>query len=137
MAQQQLLLIALAIIVIAVAVVIGVTMFTDQAVSANRDAVSNDLLNLAARAQQYYRRPTTLGGGGSSFAGLTADAAGLAKITNLPVNANGAYSIVTSGTSSEVVIQGVGTESTFGGRRVTLQIHVRSEDQADSLVQVY
>ena len=80
MGQQQLLLIILGVIVVGIAVAVGITMFTDNAVNANRDAVTNDLVNLAARAQQFYRRPTALGGGGNSFIGLTADAAGLRKL---------------------------------------------------------
>ncbi|OGU37384.1 MAG: hypothetical protein A2068_06215 [Ignavibacteria bacterium GWB2_35_6b] len=35
--------------------------------SANRDGLTADLLNLAAMAQQYYRKPSNLGGGGNSF----------------------------------------------------------------------
>ena len=62
MGQQQLLLIILGVIVVGIAVAVGITMFQDNAISANRDAVTNDLVNLAARAQQYYRRPTALGG---------------------------------------------------------------------------
>src|SRR4030067_1041801 len=97
MGQQQLLLIILGVIVVGIAVAVGITMFTDSAVSANRDAVTNDLVNLAARAQQYYRRPTALGGGGGSFAGLTANSDGLKKLTNRATNANGTYSIQTAG----------------------------------------
>ena len=70
MGQQQLLLIILGVIVVGIAVAVGVTMFNDSAVSANRDAVTNDLINFASRAQQYYRRPKALGGGGGSFVGI-------------------------------------------------------------------
>ncbi len=138
MAQQQLLLIILAVIVIGVAVAVAITMFGDSAVSANRDAVSNDLINLAARAQLYYHRPTTLGGGGSSFVGLTADAAGLGKLTNSAggVTSNGTYSITFAGTANSVTLQGVGNEM-VDGHYVTMQIVSRDAARADSLVQVY
>ncbi len=76
MGQQQLLLIILGVIVVGIAVVVGITMFQDNAISANRDAVTNDLVSLGARAQQYYRRPTPVGGGGVSFVGLTNGEAG-------------------------------------------------------------
>jgi Tfp pilus assembly protein PilE len=76
MGQQQLLLIILGVIVVGIAVAVGITMFQDNAVSANRDAVVNDLVNLAARAQQFYRRPTSLGGGQNTFNGLSSDASG-------------------------------------------------------------
>ena len=138
MGQQQLLLIILGVIVVGIAVAVGIQMFSDNAISANRDAVSNDLVNLAARAQQFYRRPTALGGGGNSFVGLTADAAGLAKLTNMGTagNSNGAYSIITAGTVDAVTIQGVGKEM-IGGNYVTMQIVARDKGRTDSLVQVY
>jgi Tfp pilus assembly protein PilE len=114
MGQQQLLLIILGVIVVGIAVAVGITMFSDSAISANRDAVTNDLVNLASRAQQYYRRPTSLGGGGNSFTGLTANAAGLAKLTNKTSNGNGTYSISGapsgSGTTAQIVLTGIGTE---------------------------
>ena len=104
MGQQQLLLIILGVIVVGIAVAVGITMFQDNAVSANRDAVTNDLVNLASRAQQYYRRPTALGGGGSTFTGLT-----LPKLTAKPTNANGSYTLGTVAATS-VPITGVGIE---------------------------
>jgi hypothetical protein len=136
MGQQQLLLIILGVIVVGIAVAVGITMFTDSAVNANRDAVTNDLVNLAARAQQYFRRPTALGGGGNSFVGLTADAAGLTKLTNRQSNANGTYSITTAGTATGVTVQGVGTEFADGTNKVTMQIFVFS-DKSDSVVIVH
>ncbi len=112
MGQQQLLLIILGVIVVGIAVAVGITMFKDNAVSANRDAVTNDLVNLAARAQQYSRRPIALGGGQGSFSGLTNDISGLRKLTSMVngQNANGTYSIVSSSQSS-MVLQGLGTET--------------------------
>ena len=104
MGQQQLLLIILGVIVVGIAVAVGITMFQDNAVSANRDAVTNDLVNLASRAQQYYRRPTALGGGGNQFTGVT-----LAKLTSKGSNANGTYTCGTPTTSS-VVLTGIGVE---------------------------
>lgn len=132
MGQQQLLLIILGVIVVGIAVAVGITMFSDNAVSANRDAVSNDLVNLAARAQQYYRRPTALGGGGNSFDGLT-----LAKLTNMPngQNANGTYSCGTP-TANDVVITGIGTEM-VGTNPVQMKIIARNQGRTDSLWQVY
>ena len=136
MGQQQLLLIILGVIVVGIAVAVGITMFTDNAVSANRDAVTNDLVILAARAQQFYRRPTALGGGGNSFVGLTADAAGLRKLTNRASNANGAYTITSAGTATGVTLQGIGTEMADATTYVTMQIYV-SNTRADSVVIVY
>jgi Tfp pilus assembly protein PilE len=139
MGQQQLLLIILGVIVVGIAVAVGISMFSDNAVSANRDAVSNDLVNLAARAQQFYRRPTALGGGGNSFVGLTADVAGLAKLTNMSggKNANGTYSVKTAGSANQVVVEAVGTETAPDGNKVTMDIMVRDAGRSDSLVAIH
>jgi len=136
MGQQQLLLIILGVIVVGIAVAVGISMFSDSAISANRDAVTNDLVNLASRAQQFYRRPTAMGGGGNSFAGLSADAAGLRKLTNNSSNANGAYSIQTAGTATGLVIRGIGTERADASNFVAMEIHVFN-DKADSVVIVH
>ena len=117
MGQQQLLLIILGVIVVGIAVVVGITMFQDNAISANRDAVTNDLVNLGARAQQFYRRPHSLGGGENSFTLLGTD---MTKLTNGPgataaswTNPNGTYSIQTGGDQS-IVLDGKGTEKIGG-----------------------
>ena len=130
MGQQQLLLIILGVIVVGIAVAVGITMFQDNAVSANRDAVVNDLVNLSARAQQFYRRPTSLGGGQNKFTGLTGDLAGIQKLVNTTaypwVNANGTYAISTAGTDSSVTLQGTGTEIGNNGSanvQVTMKVY--------------
>jgi Tfp pilus assembly protein PilE len=121
MGQQQLLLIILGVIVVGIAVAVGITMFQDNAVSANRDAVTNDLVNLASRAQQFYRRPVALGGGGNSFtggSGLT-----MAKLTSKTSNANGTYSLGTvNGTSA--VINGTGVEKGTNGSPISVTMTV-------------
>ncbi len=124
MGQQQLLLIILGVIVVGIAVAVGITMFQDNASSSNRDSVTNDLVNLAARAQEYYRRPVTLGGGGNSFVGLTANAAGLAKLTSKASNANGSYDITTAGTATTVVLQGTGVEKGSDGSAILVTMSV-------------
>lgn len=130
MGQQQLLLIILGVIVVGIAVAVGITMFQDNAVSANRDAVVNDLVNLAARAQQFYRRPTSLGGGQNSFLGLNTN--GISKLVNVPVgssswgNANGTYNIQ-SAVDSMVVIIGTGNEiGNDGSQKVRVTMTVRA-----------
>ena len=110
MGQQQLLLIILGVIIVGIAVAVGITMFQDSAVSANRDGVTNDLVNLGARAQQYFRRPVSLGGGGNDFTGLTANAAGFSKLSSQPTNANGSYLIKTAGNATSVLLEGTGVE---------------------------
>ncbi len=112
MGQQQLLLIILGLIVVGIAVATAIVLFQDNAVSANRDAVTNDLVHLASQAQQYFRRPAILGGGQGTFNGLTADANGLNKLTSMPngANANGVYTISSAGNGTTVVLKGLGVE---------------------------
>jgi hypothetical protein len=130
MGQQQLLLIILGVIVVGIAVAVGITMFQDNAVSANRDAVVNDLVNLSARAQQFYRRPSSLGGGQNSFLGLNTN--GISKLVNVPsgtpkwTNANGSY-VVLSATDSNVVLEGTGNEiGNDGSTKVKVTMTVKS-----------
>ena len=120
MGQQQLLLIILGVIVVGIAVAVGITMFNDSATSANRDAVTNDLINLASRAQQFYRRPTALGGGGGSFAGLSSSGIKLLTKTSgtSMINGNGEYTILST-SSSAVSLQGEGTETGNDGTNPT------------------
>ncbi len=89
MGQQQLLLIVLGVIIVGIAIAVGISMFKSNAQSSNRDQVINDLNNLAAKAQQYYRKPTAMGGGGQDFNGFK-----LAPVDT--GNANGSYSLSTS-----------------------------------------
>ncbi len=106
MGQQQLLLIILGVIIVGIAVAVGITMFQDNALSANKDAVTNDLVNLAAKAQQFYRKPNALGGGGNSFVGIT-------NISDLVSSAfynndNGQYQLLGTPTSNLISFIGVG-----------------------------
>ena len=55
MGQQQLLLIVLGTIIVGVAVVVGINMFTTGAVNAERDALVQDVNNIASSAASYWR----------------------------------------------------------------------------------
>jgi len=101
MGQQQLLLIILGVIVVGIAVVVGINLFTANAVSSNRDGLVADLNNLGAMAQQYYRKPTAMGGGGYTFTGWTIP-------TKTDTTPNGVY-VATVATQS-ITIVGTGNE---------------------------
>ncbi|MDW7681490.1 MAG: hypothetical protein SCK70_13070, partial [bacterium] len=102
MGRQQLLLIVLSVLIAGVSVALGFTIFAATAASANLDAVINDLLQLASRAQFYYHQPE-LNGGGNSFTKIS-----MKDITGEAVNNNGVYSIKTAGSARQVVLQGIG-----------------------------
>ncbi len=71
MGQQQLLLIVLGTIIVGVAVVVGINMFTTGAVNAERDALLQDVNNVASSAASYWRKPAALGGGARTFVGVS------------------------------------------------------------------
>ena len=136
MGQQQLLLIILGVIVVGIAVAVGITMFSDNAVSANRDAVVNDLVNFAARAQQYFRRPRALGGGQGDFTNVNHSHLSNVAAAGPITNANGTYTI-TSVAPSTIQIQGIGVETSSDGNKVEMLMFVRTGGQADSVAQVH
>ncbi len=139
MRQQKRLLRILSKTVIAIALAFSASLFSDDAAGGNRDNVKNDLIRLAARAHQYYRRPAALGGGGRSFVGLTADPSGLAKLTSWPdgKSGNGIYYVSSAGTLNSVIISGVGRDTVAGGNYVCMFIVVREQGLPDSVQQVY
>ena len=105
MGQQQLLLIVLGVIVVGIAVVVGINLFTANAVSSNRDGVVADLNNLGTMAQQHYRKPTSMGGGGYTFTGWTVP-------NELDTTPNGIYTATVA--AQTVTLVGKGNEKNAG-----------------------
>ncbi len=116
MGQQQLLLLVLGAIIVGVAIVVGVNMFSTSAVNANRDAVLQDCMTLATRAQQWYRTPAILGGGGRSFANISLNA-----IRFPSSNENGTYAFSNAG-DNQVTITGTGREPQSNPGTVTIVV---------------
>ncbi len=135
MGQQQLLLILFSVIISGLAIVFGITMFSASAASANLEAVTNELIVLASRAQQYYLKPVSLGGGGNSFSGLSADGSGIAKLTKSASNENGTFSVSTAGNATSVTLQGVGKNDGDGdGTNCTVQVTVFNDSLTTAIV---
>ena len=67
MGQQQLLLLILSAIIVGLAVLIGMGIFSENALLATRDLVRHAVLDASMRAQAWYRFPLKNGGGGGSF----------------------------------------------------------------------
>ena len=59
-----------AIIIVGIAIAVGLSLFSAQSVQSNRDAIINDLNNIAAQAYQYRIRPASMGGGQGSYRGF-------------------------------------------------------------------
>lgn len=119
MGQQQLLLIVLAVILVGVAVLVGIEVFNAQAATMNVDYLVNDLLNLAARAQQYYLKPVSMGGGGNSFRGMTIE-----DLTAKPENENGRY-LVRWARRNRALLVGVGKyDGDNNNRKARVRLYV-------------
>ncbi len=86
MGQQQLMLIIAGVIVVGIAIAIGIYLFSATSVSANRDAIINDLMNLGQYAYRYRLRPEPLGGGQHAYTGFTLP-------TKLASNENADYTV--------------------------------------------
>ncbi|HLF15497.1 MAG TPA: hypothetical protein VI932_11480 [Bacteroidota bacterium] len=100
MGTQQLLLIIVGIIIIAIGIAVGVQLFAASSTAANRDALVNDINNIAANAKQYRSKLRSMGGGGNSYTGYILS-------NKLNQNDDGSFSlaiqpanIVITGTSS-------------------------------------
>ncbi len=126
MGQNQLLMIILGMVVVGVTVAVAIVLVNQNAITANKDAMAADLMNIAAKAQQYYSTPASMAGGGHSYVGLTANTAGMLRLvsTAFSDNSNGVYSIRTAGTASQVVLQGVGREVLSDGSYPTISCTV-------------
>ena len=112
MGQQQLLLIVLGVIIVGLAITIGISLFSSNAQSANRDAVIGDLDNLGSLARKYYISTISLGGGDQSFTGWTIPSA-------LSTNGNGTFEATVS--DQQVVIVATGIQI---GKDGTTQVKV-------------
>lgn len=103
MGQQQLLLIVLGTIIVGVAIVVGINMFTTGAINAERDALLQDVNNVASSAASFWRKPAALGGGNRTFVGVS-------DVTTFGAdssNANGVY-IMSSVTATSFVVTATG-----------------------------
>ena len=125
MGQQQLLLILLGIIVVGIAIIVGINLFRANAIETKRNNVTNELVNLASMAQQYYMKPGSLGGGSRTFSGW-------AIPTELSVTANGHFTAVVS--QEDVVITGVGNEVVTGNDSVTVKIKVMATSFVTTII---
>lgn len=124
MGTQQLLLIVLGVIIVGIAVVVGINIFGTNAEQANKDAITQDCLRLAAAGQGFFRKPKMLGGGNNDFTGLTLKDCGMAADGK---NVNGTYSI-TSAAGNDLVITGVSATDGTKSVAVTVDMTATTDD---------
>ena len=71
MGQSQLLVIGVSVLIIGIAILAGVMFFHSDDVTANKNAMINDINQIAHVSVRYYVRPPGLDGGGHDLAGFT------------------------------------------------------------------
>lgn len=111
MGQQQLLLIILGVIIVGIAIAVGLSLFSAQSIQSNRDAIINDLNNLAAQAYQFRIRPQSMGGGQGDYTTF-------AIPTKMKTNENGTYS--TSPSQNSIVFTAVSAQNASNSVKVTI-----------------
>ena len=120
MGQQQLLLVVLSAIIVGISIVVGINMFQSGSVQANIDAVTQDVVTIASRSQEWWRKPAQLGGGGRSWTGIgTLDGDIFASINFPDSTVNGTY-VITDNGNGTVTIVGTGVEDGDGDGLLTV-----------------
>jgi hypothetical protein len=127
MGQQQLLLIILGVIIVGIAIAVGLSLFSAQSVQANKDAIINDLNNVAAYCYQYKIRPTSMGGGQNSYVGCTLP-------SKLASNDNATY-VLSAAAVGSIVITGTSTTAANGSIKSTLDANGKATLDFSSFVQ--
>ena len=108
MGQQQLLLIILGVIIVGIAIAVGLQLFQAGSVGANQDAIQNDVMNIAAHAQQFFVRPSSMGGGDGTFNSGGPNNQGYELPARLETTGNGIYEIIATGANT-ITIEGEST----------------------------
>ena len=116
MGQQQLLLIILGVIIVGIAIAVGLSLFSAQSVQSNRDAIIDDLNNLAAQAYQFRIRPTSMGGGQGDYTTF-------AIPTKMKTNENATYS--SAPTTNQIVFTAVSAQNASNSVTVTIDSNGR------------
>ena len=111
MGQQQLLLIILGVIIVGIAIAVGLSLFSAQSVQSNRDAIINDLNNLAAQAYQFRIRPSSMGGGQGDYTTF-------AIPSKMKTNENGTY--VAAPTTNTIVFTATSAQNASNTIKVTI-----------------
>ena len=104
MGHQQKLLYVLGMVVVSAAILTGIKKFMTSHQEANINALTVDLLDIAAKIQTYYSTPQYLGGGNHSFVGLTANEMGLQKLFINTQNETGSFKIINPGNNDFLIV---------------------------------
>ena len=121
MGQQQILFLILGVCIVGIAVSVGLINLQGPSVDDNRGAIVEELQQLGAKAQLYYKRPFDEGGGGGSFLRVNLLPNGIETIGGERSTPHGEYLIKRNGHFSRTQIFAVGTT---GGINPALPVRV-------------
>ena len=93
MGQQQMLLIILGVIIVGIAIAIGISLFSAQSVSSNRDAMMGDLNHLSAIAYEFRISIRSMGGGQGDYSTFSIP-------LQMQSNSNGTYTVANAQVNS-------------------------------------
>jgi type II secretory pathway pseudopilin PulG len=117
MGQQQLLLIILGVIIVGIAIAVGLSLFSAQSIQSNKDAIINDLNNIAAQAYQYRIRPSSMAGGNGSYTGFSIPqkmaSNANAGYTCVPSSSNVTFTATSANNASNLVYAAIDTDGKF------------------------
>ncbi len=130
MGQQQLLLIVLGVIIVGIAIVVGINLFNANAEESAKDTMASEGTNLAALAQQFYKKPVALGGGGNVFDNSNGHPTGFTIPAKLVASGTGGSWDATVGAQT---VQLVGTPSTDTGYLWDVTVDVFPDSIATSI----
>jgi hypothetical protein len=118
--QQQIILIILAIIIVGLAIAVGLALFSSQHIASSRDALINDLNNLAAVAHQFRTTLRAMDGGEGSYSTF-------AIPTRMTSNENGTY-LIDAASPTMITFRAVST----GNPSNTIVVTLDSDGRLDN-----
>jgi len=130
MGQQQRLLIVLGVIIVGIAIVVGINLFNANAEESSKDTMASEGTNLAALAQQFYKKPVALGGGGNVFDNSNGHPTGFTIPTKLATSGTGGTWTPTVSAQSVTL---TGTPTTESGYLWTVTVDVFPDSIATTI----
>ena len=125
MGQQQLLLIVLGVIIVGIAIVVGINLFNANAEESAKDTLASEGTNLAALAQQFYKKPLALGGGGNTFNTGGGAGTGFTIPAKLATSGTGAVWSMPTKAAQNILLRA--TNTVTSGYTWTVEVYVKSD----------
>jgi len=132
MGQQQILLLVLSVVIIATTIAVSIDQFKNNIQTSNRQAIIQDMYNLAFLAIAFSKTPASLGGGGGDWnVDRFYDYSGYPRTPNGKrlVTKNGQIKI-TSNAKGKLIINGYGTEIGFDNTK-SIRARIKLADSND------